>query len=283
LEEADEVFDATLEGTVLTITPKEAQPSDAYVVETFTVTISDDENNDIDLVIPARRNRPPGDASEGTGIVGTGAPDMEPDTVPMCTATAGDNECYILVTFTDIDAATVGGEEKLSFAAESDDPDKVKVVRVDEVEGEVLQAHLIVNGLESTEDEDGTPMPVTVTVTATDEGGETATGEVAVTVDQAPTTDGTLPDRTLKQSDGPLQEVAASVVAFFTDPEGEPIEFTATSADEKVATASIETAGTMLDISPITPGGPVMITVTATETSNREQSTSLTFMVTIVP
>ena len=289
--EDDEVFDATLEGTVLTITPKEDQPTAGYVVETFTVTISDDENNEIDLVIPARRNQPPQDAEGGEGTVGTAPPDMEPLTPPMCTATEGDNECYILVTFTDADApdaatAVLTGE-KLSFTAESDDTTKVKVVRVDEVDGEVLQARLIVNGLESTTDEDdeGTLvlMPVTVTVTATDEGGETATGEVAVTVDQAPTTDGTLPNRTFKQSEGPGQEAAASVVDFFEDPDSTTaLMYKADTDDHKIATAVITDDGTMLTISPITLGGPVTVTVTATEGGDRGQSTSLTFEVTIV-
>ena len=189
---AARIFDAKLDGSMLTITPKATQPSPAlYAVETFMVEISDDgESTAIMLDIPARRNRKPVTPDDdGAGTVGTQAPAEAPDSVPVCPALG---ECYVVVTFTDLDAADADNvaEEKLSFTATSADTSKVEVVSVDngvdgDGETQPLVAHDVVKGVASTWDaaannDDGAHDTVEVIIVATDEGGATVRGKANI-------------------------------------------------------------------------------------------------------
>ena len=156
---ADQVFDAKIEGSMLTITPKATQPAGdaaAYAVEIFKVAISDGgESMPIELDIPARRNRAPtAPTSDGAGEVGTQVPATAPDSASVCPAA---DECYIVVEFGDPDGATESSAEKLSFTATSPDTAKVEVVSVDNGEDEdgnalPLVAWVVVKGISSTWD-----------------------------------------------------------------------------------------------------------------------------------
>ena len=77
----------------------------------------------------------------------------------------------------------------------------------------------------------------TVTATATDPGGLSATQSFVVTVpNRAPVAAGSIPPQTIEV------DVAATtdVTAYFTDPDGDDLTYTATSSDASVAEVSVE-------------------------------------------
>ena len=69
-----------------------------------------------------------------------------------------------------------------------------------------------------------------------------------------------------------------SLSGYFTDPDGDALTYQAQSSSTGLATASV--SGTMLTVSPVAPGGPVTITVTATDP--RGHSVTDTFAVEVV-
>ena len=291
---AMQVFDAKLDGSVLTITPKKDQPaqeSERYVLETFTVKISDGgESVDQHLMIPARRNRKPTNAAAVTGTVGSQAPEKAPDPIPAC-ADIDDiiaNECYLAdITFIDGDTLL----EELSFTATSADTSKVEVISVDNAPGQnaddpamPLVARLVVRGVASTfapsvdtdPNSDGIQADhkgVVVTVIATDQGGATAKGEATIEVDGAPQPDGTIPARTIKVSNV-AQSVLTNVASFFKDPESETLSFVATTEDTKVIASITDIAGAdgLFPLMVTTNGtGSATITITATEAAGSDE------------
>ena len=303
----NEVFDVELDGSMLTITPKEDQPDDvavSHAVVTFTVAISDGgESASVDLDIPARRNRAPaGPDPEPTALVGNLAPDEDPEEVRACSAhdAAGANKCYVDVSFTDADAVPVDNDEKLSFKATSADTSKVVVVEVGNVPDSAVMARLIVMGVASTWDADADPKvhdPVSVTVVATDAGGAQAEAEVDISVDGAPVGKKALPDGS--GSIGNPNYPIIDVKPFFEDPEGEldaalaETHYSVKVDDPTVAAATITVelinAGgdaddptnqrARLNVRRIAKG-TTKVTVTATEPADDdgpEQSASLSF------
>ena len=99
----------------------------------------------------------------------------------------------------------------------------------------------------------------TVTVTARDPGGLTVQQSLAVTVpNRAPTTSGTIPSQTLSTG----QTLGLDMSAYFTDPDGDALTFTAASAHAGVV--SVEIAGSTVTIAGVAPGTTV-VTVTATD------------------
>ena len=290
------VFDAKIEGSMLTITPKAPQPdSGVYVVETFTVEISDDgESTAIDLEIPARRNQSPeAPEADGTATVGNQAPDKAPDAVRLCTANegAGANECYVDVEFDDDDGEITGSEEKLSFTATSSDTSKVEVVSYDNAPGEAdlpnpLVVRLVVKGIASTWDADADAHdPVEVVVVATDAGGETVRGKAQISVDGAPTAE-TIPGGTISQAT-PTYTIM-DVRGFFKNPESAagvtfPVE-DQKSSNTNVATVTVTDQG-LVTVTRVA-RGTAEITITALEPTNEDpvgpaQTGSATFTVTV--
>ena len=261
----NEIFDATVDGSMLTITPKATQPDEAYVVEMFSVEISDGgESDPVTLSIPARRNRSPGfdlNATIPSGTVGTQSPATAPASVPMCPAA---NECYIDVTFTDADNTGTVVEE-LTFTATSADTTKVAVVSVDTAPLETpnpLVARLVVRGVASTWGETD-HVPVEVIVMATDAGGETARGKANVSVDGAPTATAIPNGRVTSTS----MYTITNVTGFFTDPEGvTSLEYAVESGNLNIVTAMVDANGMDLVVTYNGPG-TTEVTVTATEPS----------------
>ena len=99
----------------------------------------------------------------------------------------------------------------------------------------------------------------TVTVTGRDPGGLTVQQSLAVTVpNRAPTTSGTIPSQTLSTG----QTLRLDMSAYFTDPDGDALTFTAASAHAGVV--SVEIAGSTVTIAGVAPGATV-VTVTATD------------------
>ncbi|NBC17995.1 MAG: T9SS type A sorting domain-containing protein [Bacteroidetes bacterium] len=98
-------------------------------------------------------------------------------------------------------------------------------------------------------------MTVTEAVTLTGEG---ATVEV-VLVGAAPTVTTPIPDATLTAGGDPFTQDLSGV---FTDPDGDPLTFTASSSDEAIATAAVD--GSTLTVTPRAVG-EATITVTAAD------------------
>ena len=115
----------------------------------------------------------------------------------------------------------------------------------------------------------------TVTVTARDPGGLTATQNASVTVERpnaAPTASGTIPAQIMEAGG----EAAFNLAEYFSDPDGDALEFSASSSSTDVATTQI--TGSLLTIAGIAPGDA---TVTATATDPGDLSAEQTVMVTV--
>ena len=104
----------------------------------------------------------------------------------------------------------------------------------------------------------------TVTLTATDSRDATGTHTFSLTVlaNSAPTTVGTIPAQTVSLG-GSAGTV--NLGSYFSDPDGNPLTYTATASDTSVATASV--SGSTVSITPVATGSAT-ITVTATDTAN---------------
>ena len=137
--------------------------------------------------------------------------------------------------------------DDLTFTAESSDPP-------------VATAGISANELTTTAVDTGT---ATITVTATDPGGLTATQSFAVAVDHTPTDGaprpiGYITDQGLYEGD----EYSLDVSGYFTDPDGDPLTFAATSSHPGVATVAAAAAD--VTVSAIS-AGRATVTVTATD------------------
>ena len=99
----------------------------------------------------------------------------------------------------------------------------------------------------------------TITITARDPGGLTATQRVGVTVSQAnraPRPVGTIPALTLN----PGETVAVNASRYFSDPDDDPLTYTATSSSTNVAGVSV--SGSTVTITAVAAGNAT-ITITA--------------------
>ena len=109
-----------------------------------------------------------------------------------------------------------------------------------------------------------TPGATTVRVTATDAGGSggTATLMFVVTVSNgAPVAVGTVSDRTLRVSGGP---VLVELAGAFSDPDGDVLTYAAMSSSPGVAAVSV--SGSSLTVTPLS-SGAATVTVTTTDGS----------------
>ena len=103
----------------------------------------------------------------------------------------------------------------------------------------------------------------TVTVAASDPGGLSASHGVSVTVggrNQAPEAVGTIPDQTVPAG----ESAVVNLSLYFTDPDGDPLTYDASSNDPGVATASV--SGSALTISGVAVGR-ARVTANATDGS----------------
>ena len=104
----------------------------------------------------------------------------------------------------------------------------------------------------------------TVTVTATDSLGATATQTFSLKVlpNSAPDAVGSIPDQTVSVGG---YAGTVDVSSYFSDQDGNPLTYSATSSDASKATASV--SGSTVSITPVATGS-VTITVTAADNSN---------------
>ena len=98
-----------------------------------------------------------------------------------------------------------------------------------------------------------------ITVTATDPDSASAQQSLTVTVpNQAPDTVGSIPNRTFEIGDS----LALNAGVYFSDPDGDPLTYSATSADSAIATVSAaDSAVTIVGAAK----GTAIITLTATD------------------
>ncbi len=104
----------------------------------------------------------------------------------------------------------------------------------------------------------------TITVTATDPDDATATQTISVQAlpNRAPTAVGTIPDQSVRVGS---TAATVDVSSYFSDADGNPLTYSATSSDTSRATVSL--ANSTLTITAVAVGSAT-ITVTATDTSN---------------
>ena len=163
------------------------------------------------------------------------------------------------VFFTDLDS------DALTFAASSSNADVVTAI----ASGDAVTVTAVSEG------------EATVTVTATDPGRLSATQRFAVTVtlippNHAPRPNGTIPGAYLEPGDQATNDVSG----FFTDPDGDPLTFEASSSDDGIVTAS--TSGDHLTVRGITTG-KATVTVTATDPGGQSATQRFTVTVTTTP
>ena len=226
----------------LTVTPKTGGTT------TITVTARDPGGLTASLSFTVTVNAPPP------------TPNRQPvanGSVPDQTANAGADPFTVSVSgeFSDPD------DDVLAFSASSSD---TSVAEVSESSGT----------LTVTPKTGGT---TTITVTARDPGGLTASLSFTVTVNQSPVVSWAVPDQPLER-DGSSKSVILS--NRFSDPDGDVLEYSASSSDTSVATVNV--SGAMLTV---TPGlnGTSTVTVIATDPGGLTASQTLKATVSHAP
>ena len=119
-----------------------------------------------------------------------------------------------------------------------------------------------------------------VTVTAADPGGLTAAQTFRVTTEpqpnRPPRASAPIPDRTLRLNEN--QTATVDLTLHFTDPDGDPLSFTASSSDARVVTVAV--AGSTLAITAVSAG---MADVTVTGADPDGLTAAQTFTATVEP
>ena len=160
----------------------------------------------------------------------------------------------------EIPAATVEVEEAVTlrlspYFSDPDDDSLVFTAAVDDA----AVAGVSVSGEELTVAGSAKGAAI-VTVTATDTEGLTATQEFGVTVpNRGPLAVGAVPAQTVAAGEA----ASLSLFGYFTDPDGDPLTFTATASDTAVATVSVH--GGDLTVAAAAKG-EATATITATDT-----------------
>ena len=120
----------------------------------------------------------------------------------------------------------------------------------------------------------------TITVTATDPSGESAMQMFMVTVslpNTAPEAVGFIEDQVMLENGVPME---IDVAEYFTDADGDELEYTAESANAEVVTSVLTEGETVMALRPFAPGEGVEVTVTATDPAG--ESATQSFMVTVL-
>ena len=237
---------ATVEvsGNIVVITP---------VAEgTATVTTTARDNNGltatqtIAVLVAQGTGTVPGQApGQGTGQVAeaTSQPNRAPvavGTVSPITLTAGDSAqaVNLSIYFSDPDG------DLLTYTVVSSDTSKATV----NVAGAIITITPVAEGT------------TTITVMAQDPAGLTATQVIVASVgsapNRAPVAVGTISPVTLTAGDNPTN---VDLSTYFSDPDGDPLSYTAVSANTRVATVSI--LNSTIAISPVAAGGTVIMLI----------------------
>ena len=192
---------------------------------------------------------------QATSAVSVTVPNRAPravGTIAAVTVAGGETETVdVSGNFTDPDGQT------LSYSASSSNPD----VATATASGSTVTVTAVGRGM------------ATVTVTATDPGGESATQSFQVTVpNRAPEAEGTIPDAEVKSG----ETTTVDLGSYFTDPDGDALNYSASSSSPTVATASV--AGRVLTV---TGAGSGTATVTVTAADPGDLKATQSFQVTV--
>ena len=154
---------------------------------------------------------------------------------------------------------TVGGMATLDLSPYFTDPDNDELSYT-AMSSDIAVATATVSGAKLTVS--GVAVgPTRVVVTAKDGEGLTETQIVFVRVVRAnrpPQPQGTIPDATATVG----QAITVNAADYFTDPDGDPLTFAASTSD--MTTATIQVSGSVVTVTAAAPG-PATITVTATD------------------
>ena len=180
-------------------------------------------------------------------------------TVAAVTLTEGDSAATrdVASNFNDPD------NDSLTYTASSSAP----AVATVSVSGSVVTVTPVVGG------------STTITVTAQDPGGLSATQTIAVTIaaNQVPTAVGTVAALTFTFGDS---AATRDVASNFSDPDNDPLTYTAITSDSDVATATV--SGSVVTVTPIT-GGSATITVTAQDSDGFSATQTIAVTVNTAP
>ena len=178
-----------------------------------------------------------------------------PNRPPVAVDTIADREVEAggAVTVDVADKFTDPDGDSLVYGATSSDTTRVNVA----VSGSVVTAGGVAGG------------SATVTVTASDPHGQAAAQTFEVTVpNRAPEPVGTIPGQTVLED----EVLSFDLEQYFTDPDGDPLEYSAGSSD--TAAATVVTDGVFVEITGVAEG-EATITVTATDPGGLEATQSL--------
>ena len=239
-------------GDALTYSASSSNPSVATVTSAgSSVNITAVAPGNATVTITARD---PG-GLQATSSVSVTVPNRAPravGTIAAVTVVGGETATVnVSASFTDPDGQT------LSYSASSSDDD----VATATASGSTVTVTGVGRGM------------ATVTVTATDPGGESATQSFQVTVpNRAPQAVGTIPNAEVKAG----EMTTVDLGPYFTDPDGDALEYGAESSAPTVATASA--VGRVLTVTGV---GSGMATVTVTAKDPAGESATQSFQVTV--
>ena len=252
------------DGDSLTYSATSGDPQVATVsVSASTLTITAAKPGQVDVSVSARD--PQGaTATQHVSVTVAPAPNRAPtpvDTIPEQVVRVGDDPVTLDVApyFSDPDG------DSLTYSATSGDPQVATV--------SVSASTLTITAAK--------PGQVDVSVSARDPQGATATQHVSVTVapapNRAPTTSGQIPAQTIPaEALAQGESVRVDVAQYFSDPDGDPLTYEATSSDIEVATVSVSES--VVSLTALKPG-PAAISVSARDPGGG--TATLSFAVTI--
>ena len=191
------------------------------------------------------------DSRDATGVH-TFSLTVLPNSVPTTVGTIPNQTVSVTETARTVDVSSyfsdADGNHSLTYSAASSDTS----IATASVSGSTLTITAVAAG------------SATITVTATDTADATATQDISVTVtsNRAPVRTGTIPTQTVSLS-GSAETV--DLDSYFSDPDGNPLTYSATSSNVSRATVSVSEA--TLTITGVATGWTT-ITVNATDPSN---------------
>lgn len=208
---------------------------------TVTITATDGKGGEVQKSFTLEVNRPP--------VLGTALTDQF--------ATIGTDLLIVLdQAFNDLDG------DLLAYEALSEDEDVVSAT--------IDQNQLTIKGLVS-------PGEAVVRVTARDGKGGELTQDFKVEVNRAPEVAQTIGNQTALVGAG---ATSVDLTLAFTDPDSDPLTFSALSANSAIATVAVQNK--QLQITPVS-GGSTLITVTATDGKGGKASSFFTVDVNEAP